>query len=185
MIGFDAVADGDEDLEAEALDVVSLPVEGSCCKICNNCLPLQLPSSKTLWMCLEMTDSSRWKSSAICRRAGGAPTRRAGARRGLRSLGASWRTAERMQLPELLGPAGRRREAHAVRARERAHRRHLVLRADVRVRVPAADGLLLGVLGQERLVEALRLLGPAPAAHGRISGDGSVAASSADRDFGT
>jgi hypothetical protein len=42
-MGLHAVADGDDDVEVVVLDLIGLPVGGSCCRFCNNSRTPKLP----------------------------------------------------------------------------------------------------------------------------------------------
>lgn len=67
-VGLHAVADGDDHVEVELLDLaldLALALTLNHCRFCNGCRPAQLALVEAFLMCLEMTDLSRWNSSAL------------------------------------------------------------------------------------------------------------------------
>jgi hypothetical protein len=55
-----SVAHRDDDVEIKELDLVGLPIGGSCCKICNNSFSREFPLlENVLGVAREMTDLSR------------------------------------------------------------------------------------------------------------------------------
>lgn len=56
-LGFHTVADGNDDIEIIVIHLIGFAVSGSCCKICNNCFPLQFALSENV---LDMSGNGRF-----------------------------------------------------------------------------------------------------------------------------